>query len=93
MTKLEKLRGDTAVGMSEAHLRGMVSRMDALNMCLATWDECYKIMEKHCEELIEAFKSCEAAMVYAFEDRADQYYMNVLKKYKEAIKKHEEFLK
>ncbi len=90
MTKLEKLRDELAI---KHEPYGTINiNTNAENDFKSGWDECDKHWRAHCEELVEAFKSCEAAMAYAFEDRADQYYMNVLKKYKDAIKKHEEFL-
>jgi hypothetical protein len=41
------------------------------------------------KRLVEALKKTRGAMVYAYEDRCDQYYKNVLRNIDEALKQNE----
>jgi len=45
-----------------------------------------QLLKEKAKGLVETLKGCKAAMSYAYEDRADQYYMNVSATIDEALK-------
>lgn len=44
---------------------------------IAGFDMCYALMSQREERLVNMLNKCKAAMMYAYEDHSDQYYLNV----------------
>lgn len=50
---------------------------------------CFHVIEKQAaDKLAEALKKCKGAMKYAYEDHADQFYLNHLNDIEQALKEY-----